>query len=378
MKIIIAPDKFKGSLTAEEVVMAISEGIRSFNPEIEVIQFPLADGGDGTAFILTNHFKGELIPINVHDPLFKIIEAVYGYAERIKTAFIEMSAASGLRLVPKEKQNPLYTTTLGTGEMIRDAISRGAERIILGIGGSATNDAGIGMASAIGYIFLDPAGIELKPVGENLEVIYSIKDSNLLFNPSEIDVHIACDVDNPLYGRRGAAYIYGPQKGAEPDTIRKLDKGLRNFAKIVRKKYGKDISRLPGAGAAGGLGAGAVVFLNAHLRSGIELVMDITGFEEELKTADLILTGEGKIDKQTFQGKVIDGVARLAGKYKIPILAVCGDMELKAQELKKHGIIESRSLVNHFGSLEKALKNTRIGIIEITKILLEHYITASP
>jgi glycerate kinase len=378
MKIIIAPDKFKGSLTAEEVVIAITEGIRSFNPEIEVIQFPLADGGDGTAFILTNHFKGKFIPIKVHDPLFKIIEAVYGYAERIKTAFIEMSAASGLRLVPKEKQNPLYTTTLGTGEMIRDAISRGAERIILGIGGSATNDAGIGMASAIGYIFLDPAGIELKPVGENLEVIYSIKDSNLLFNPSEIDVHIACDVDNPLYGRRGAAYIYGPQKGAEPDTIRKLDKGLRNFAKIVRKKYGKDISRLPGAGAAGGLGAGAVVFLNAHLRSGIELVMDITGFEEELKTADLILTGEGKIDKQTFQGKVIDGVARLAGKYNIPILAVCGEMELKAQELKKHGIIESRSLVNHFGSLEKALKNTRIGIIEITKILLEHYITASP
>jgi glycerate kinase len=375
MKIIIAPDKFKNSLTAEDVVIAITEGIRSFNPEIEVIQFPLADGGDGTASILTNHFKGEFIRINVHDPLFKIIEAVYGYAERIKTAFIEMSAASGLRLVPKEKQNPQYTTTLGTGEMIRDAISRGAERIILGIGGSATNDAGIGMASAIGYIFLDPAGIELKPVGENLEVIYSIKDSNLLFNPSEIDVHIACDVDNPLYGRRGAAYIYGPQKGAESDTIRKLDKGLRNFAKIVRKKYGKDISRLPGAGAAGGLGAGAVVFLNAHLRSGIELVMDITGFEEELKTADLILTGEGKIDKQTFQGKVIDGVARLAGKYNIPILAVCGEMELKAQELKKHGIIESRSLVNHFGSLEKALKNTRIGIIEITKILLEHYLT---
>jgi len=378
MKILIAPDKFKGSLTAEEVVTAIAEGIRYFNPEIEVYQFPLADGGDGTAAILTYHFKGEFIRINVHDPLFQIIESGYGYAKRIKTAFIEMSAASGLRLVPKQKQNPLFTTTLGTGEMIKDAISRGAERIILGIGGSATNDAGIGMAAALGYKFLDRAGIELKPVGENLEAIYSIKDSNLLFSPSEIDVHIACDVDNPLYGRKGAAHIYGPQKGAEPGTVRKLDKGLRNFARIVRNKYGKDISRLPGAGAAGGLGAGAVVFLNARLRSGIELVMDITGFEEQLKAADLILTGEGKIDKQTFQGKVIDGVTRLAGKYNIPVLAVCGDIELKSRQLKKHGILESRSLVNHFGSPEKALKNTRTGIIEITKILLEHYITASP
>jgi glycerate kinase len=375
MKILIAPDKFKGTLNAEEVAKAMAEGIRSFNQEIEAIQFPLADGGDGTASILNYHFKGRFIRMNVHDPLFKIIEAGYGYAERIKTAVIEMSAASGLRLVPEEKQNPLFTTTFGTGEMIRDAIGRGAQRIILGIGGSATNDAGIGMAAALGYIFLDRSGTELKPVGESLEAIYSIKDSNLLFRTSEIEVHIACDVDNPLYGKNGAAYIYGPQKGADPDTVKKLDKGLRHFARIVREKYGKDISRLPGAGAAGGMGAGAVVFLNARLRSGIELVMDITGFEQQLKTADLILTGEGKIDKQTFQGKVIYGVTRLAGKYNIPVLAVCGDTELSARQLKKHGIIESRSLVNHFGSREQALKNTGTGIIEITKILIENYIS---
>jgi len=374
MKILICPDKFKGSLTADEVAEAVAEGIRYVDPQIESIKFPLADGGDGTAAILTDHFKGEFIRINVHDPLFEIVEVDYGFAKSIKTAFIEMSSASGLRLIPKEKQNPLFTTTLGTGEMIRDAICRGAERIFLGIGGSATNDAGTGMAVALGYKFLDINGTELKPAGINLLSINAIDDSSLLFNPSVIDVKIACDVDNPLYGVKGAAYIYGPQKGATPVIVKKLDKGLRNFARVVAEKYGKDVDQMPGAGAAGGLGAGAVAFLNASLRSGIELVMDITGFEERLKTADLIITGEGKIDKQTFQGKVIDGVTKRAGKFNVPVLAICGDMKLSEQEMKKHGIIGSDSLVNYFGSLKKALKNPSAGIIEATKILVRNYL----
>ena len=378
MKILICPDKFKGSLTAVEVAEAVAEGIRLVDPRIESLKFPLADGGDGTASILTDHFKGKLIHINVHDPLFEIIEAVYGFAKNIRTAFIEMSSASGLRLIPEEKQNPFFTTTLGTGEMIRDAIAQDAERIFLCIGGSATNDAGTGMAAALGYKFLDIKGNELKPTGGNLLSIDSIDDSNLLFNPSEIDVQIACDVNNPLYGDKGAAHIYGPQKGATPVIVKKLDEGLRNFARIVAEKYGKEVDRMPGAGAAGGLGAGAVAFLNASLRSGIELVMEIMGFEERLKTADLIITGEGKIDKQTFQGKVIDGVTKHAGKYNIPVLAICGDMKLSEQETKKHGITGSLSLVSYFGSLTKALKNPSAGIIEATKILVRNYLKIKP
>ena len=374
MKILICPDKFKGSLTASEVSEAIAEGVCAVSTEYEVIKCPLADGGDGTASILTNQFNGEFIHILVHNPLFKIIDAVYGYAETIKTAFIEMSAASGLRLIPKEKQNPMYTSTLGTGEMIRDAINRGAKKIFLGIGGSATNDAGTGMATALGYKILDHNWNELRPVGENLEYIHSIDDSDLFFNPEDIDVRVACDVDNPLFGKNGAAYVYSPQKGATPAMVKNLDKGLRNFAKIVMGKYGKDVSHIPGSGAAGGLGAGAVVFLNARLISGIKLVMDITEFEEYIKTAGLIITGEGKIDEQTFQGKVIDGVMNLAKKYNIPALAVCGDLKTDDQVLKSHGIKEVRSLVGYYGSVEKAMRNSKTGIKEVTQSLLKRFI----
>lgn len=373
MKILIAPDKFKGSLTADEVAEAIAEGIRFVNPEINTIKLPLADGGDGTAAILTNHFKGEFIQTRVHNPLFEIIETTYGYSKSYRTAFIEMSAASGLRLIPKEKQNPLNTSTLGTGEMILDAIRRGAEKIILGIGGSATNDAGTGMAVALGYKFLDRDGNELKPVGDNLEAILSIDNSTLSFNPAGIDVQVACDVNNPLFGEEGAAYVYSPQKGATSETVIKLDQGLRNFAKVITEKYEKDISRLPGAGAAGGLGAGAVIFLNARLRSGIELVMDIIRFEDHIKTADLIITGEGKIDTQSFHGKVIDGVTKCALKYNIPVLAVCGDLKINSRELKNHGIQEALSLINYFCSVEQALEKAGDGITEVTKILLRSF-----
>lgn len=374
MKILISPDKFKGTLTSIEVADAIEQGIRSVNPSAEILKFPLADGGDGTASLLTRHFKGRFIQINVHDPLFNNIEAEYGFAENIKTAFIEMSSASGLRLINEKYHNPLLTTTLGTGEMIMDAVRIGAKSIILGIGGSATTDAGIGMACALGYKFLDINGKELNPAGENLQLISSIEDSEKLFKPSEIKVLVACDVDNPLYGKRGAAYVYSPQKGATPEMVEELDKGLKNFARIVMAKYGKDVRHLPGAGAAGGLGAGAVVFLNAILRPGIDLCMEITGFEEQLRGTDLIITGEGKLDRQTFHGKVIDGVTRLAGKYKIPVLAVCGDIKSDRRELKKHYILRSTSLVSHFGSVDYAIKNARTGITEISKNIFEDYL----
>jgi len=374
LKILISPDKFKGSLTSIEVAEAIEEGIKPVNPHSEIIKFPLADGGDGTASLLTRHFKGRFIKIKVHDPLFKIIEAEYGFAESIRTAFIEMSSASGLRLLDEKYHNPLYTTTLGTGEMIVDTVRRGAKSIILGIGGSATNDAGMGMACALGYKFLDINGKEHSPTGENLQLISTIEDSHILFKPSEIKVLVACDVDNHLYGKKGAAYVYSPQKGATPEIVEELDKGLRNFAGIVMKKYGKDVSHLPGSGAAGGLGAGAIAFLGAELKNGINLFMEITGFEKQLRSTDLIITGEGKFDKQTFQGKVIDGLTRLAGKYNIPILAVCGDIKVDSRELKRHGILKSASLVNHFGSADHAIKNAKSGIIEISRNIFEDYL----
>jgi glycerate kinase len=371
--ILISPDKFKNSLSATEVVESIEQGVRCVKPEAVIIKFPLADGGDGTASLLTLHFKGELIRKKVHDPLFKPIEAEYGYAENLKTAFVEMSSASGIRLVPEEDRNPLLTTTLGTGELIKDAVSRGAKQIILGIGGSATNDAGMGMACALGYKFIDIDGKELEPKGESLSRINYIDDSDFLLKSHEINIQVACDVDNPLFGKKGAAYIYGPQKGATPRMVKILDNGLRNFARKVRSKYGKNISHLPGAGAAGGLGAGAVALLNASLRQGIDLFMDITGFEEQLKMADLIITGEGQIDDQTFRGKVIDGVTRLAGKYKIPVLAICGDIKLSSRILRKKGITVSASLTDYFGSHEAAIKNAGAGVTEVTKIWLKKY-----
>ncbi len=324
--------------------------------------------------LLTRHFKGRFIKINVHDPLFNNIEAEYGFAEGIRTAFIEMSSASGLRLLAEKYHNPLLTTTLGTGEMIADAIRKGAKRIILGIGGSATNDAGMGMACAFGYRFFDIKGEELHPTGENLRLIKTIDDSDILFKPSEIKVLVACDVDNPLYGKTGAAFVYGPQKGATSEMVVELDKGLKNFARIILAKYGKNVSRMPGAGAAGGLGAGTVAFLDARLRPGIDLYMEITGFEECLRNTNLIITGEGKLDNQTFHGKVIDGVTRLAGKYNLPVLAVCGDIKLGSKTLKERGISMSASLVKYFGSNTEAFKNAGTGIKEISKIILENYL----
>lgn len=374
MKILIAPDKFKGSLSAPEVAEAIEEGIQLVNPAAGTIKLPMADGGDGTAFLLTRHFDGELISINVHGPLYNTIEAEYGFVKSSKTAFIEMSSASGLRLIPKEKRNPLLTNTLGTGEMILDAVRRGAEKIILGIGGSATNDAGMGMACALGYKFLDKKGKELIPSGENLLLIRSIDDSEIYLQPSEIKVLVACDVDNPLYGKNGAAYVFSPQKGATPGMVKRLDEGLRNFARIMKSHLGKDSHRLPGAGAAGGLGAGAVVFLDAILKPGIRLFMELTGFEKQLRDTDLVITGEGKLDRQTFRGKVVDGITKLAMKYKIPVLAVCGDIKSGSLELKKHGILRSASLVDHFGSVDIAIKNAKAGITEISKRLLENYL----
>ncbi len=371
MEILIAPDKFKGSLSAEEVTLAISEGIASVDPSLEIISFPLADGGDGTARILTLHNDGQLVSITVNNPVFEPVEAEYGISGDGQTAYIEMSAASGLRVLAPEKQNCYHTSTHGTGEMIQDAMKRGVFRIIMGIGGSATNDAGIGMASALGYHFLDEEGKILDPVGKNLIRICRIDTSQVPKIFDMVDVQVACDVDNPLYGERGAAYVYGPQKGASQEELDLLNLGLINFARVVRKQLGMDIADVPGAGAAGGLGAGSIVFLKAKLFPGIQIVMEQSGFEKQLKRADLIITGEGKVDEQTFRGKVVDGVCSLASKYKKPVLVVCGQNTISDLPADT-GIIAISSLKDHFGSEEMAFKNAVSGISEVTAQLVRN------
>jgi len=361
----VAPDKFKGCLTAEEVCDAIAEGIKRVDASVEIIPFPLADGGDGTARILTRHMNGRMVDAIVHDPLLRSINAEYGISGDGTTAFIEMSAASGLRLLTGEERDCTVTTSLGTGEMIRDAIHRGARKILLGIGGSATNDAGTGMASALGYSFLDKNGSHLEPVGKNLVHISEIDDSGLLFFKEKIEVTVACDVDNPLYGENGAACVYAPQKGANPEQVIELDNGLRNFTRTVESKFNRDISKFPGAGAAGGMGAGAMIFLNAKLVNGIQMVMDQTHFAEQVEIADLIITGEGRMDEQTFKGKVIDGVCRQALSRNKKVIAICGQVRLEKKALDSQPLSHCFSIEDHSGDINLDPEVTRKKIIEL-------------
>jgi glycerate kinase len=346
MKILICPDKFKGSLTASEVCDAVEEGILKKYPRAEIKKLPLADGGEGTMNILSGFFHGKVIKTKVHGPLFEEIEAEYG-TDNNTTAFIEMASASGLHLVPKEKRNPLETTTLGTGELIYHAIKNGATKIVLGIGGSSTNDAGIGMASALGWKFYDNRGNLLSPIGKNLIHIDRIE-----FPGSKINVTALCDVNNPLFGANGAAHIYGPQKGATPKAVELLDEGLQNFERVVRKTFDKSAD-FPGAGAGGGIGGGASVYFNLTVRPGISFLMETLNVYEEIRKADLVITGEGKIDRQTLAGKVVASVAK-NGKRTI---AICGVCELRKNEMEKIGISEVISLVDPFTSPEEAMRN---------------------
>jgi glycerate kinase len=362
MRILVAPDKFKGSLSAMEVCEAVQEGIFMAHPEAEISLLPLADGGDGTAAILTHQLGGGIIAVSVSDPLFRTVQARYGISADGSTAYIEMAEASGLRLLQEQDHNCYHTTTKGTGELILDAIRRGVKKIILGIGGSATNDAGIGMAVALGYRFLDAKGRSVQPIGKNLHLIHSIDDSKLHFDPNKVEIQVACDVTNPLSGPAGAAWVYGPQKGAKPAELEKLDHGLKIFAEVVEKKYGIQVDQMPGAGAAGGMGAGAVVFLKAKLSRGIDLVMEQTKFESRLKDIDLVITGEGKIDEQTINGKVVSGVCKRAQAYNIPVAAICGALEADPEMLQQIGLCYATSIICKPTTLDDSLRMAYLGV----------------
>ena len=354
MYILVAPDKFRGSLEASEVCQSVAEGTRLAYPDAEIVSVPLADGGEGTTRILTEQSNGKFVTAIVHDPLGRLIEAEYGLSGDGNTAFIEMAAASGLNLLKPEERNPLLTNTYGTGALILHAINAGVKKIILGIGGSATTEAGIGMAAALGYKFFDEKEKEIFANGENLSLIKSIKTEGV--NPllKSIDFIVACDVTNPLYGESGAAYIYGPQKGADENMVVQLDNGLKNIARVASQTFGIDISSNPGAGAAGGLGAGALWFLNAELREGVSIVMEQTNIAEHVQKADLVITGEGKVDEQTLQGKVVKGLANLCQKNNVPLAVVCGTLMITPDEAQNAGITYAVSVLNRPMNLAQA------------------------
>ncbi len=354
MKILIAPDKFKGSLSAHEVCNAVGEALKEMDSSHEITKVPLADGGEGTFEILVKQSHGRVKKISVLDPLQRPIHAEYGLSKDGTVAFIEMAKASGLQLLKEIERNPLHTSTIGTGQLILDALNEGATNIILGIGGSATNDAGIGMAHALGFRFLNKKKEIVNPTGQSLSEIDSIDDSLVDVRLRDVNFTVLCDVDNPLYGIHGAAYVYGPQKGASAEIVKELDHGLNYFAELVKTIKSIELN-FRGAGAAGGLGAGAKLFLDATFRKGIDYISEITGLEEKIKESDIIITGEGKVDQQTFSGKVVAHVLSLAKQYKRPVFILCGQCTVSADELKRFGAKKVITLVNHPSELNEAM-----------------------
>lgn len=357
MKFVIAPDSFKGSLTALEVADSIEKGIqRVFNDSI-IEKIPMADGGEGTVQSLVDSTGGKIIDVIVKGPTLKEVNAFYGILGDGKTAVIEMAAASGLPLISKEERNPMATTTFGTGELIKDALDKGCRNIIIGLGGSATNDGGAGMLKALGVKFHDNKGRDLGPGGGSLGNLSTIDISGMDVRIKECTITAACDVDNPLCGQEGASHVFGPQKGADEIMVEVLDKNLAKYADVIKKDLHVDIVNIPGAGAAGGLGAGLMAFFNAKVQRGIDIVIDITKLDEKIRNADLVFTGEGMIDFQTAFGKTPYGVAKIAKKYGIPVVAVAGEIGKGSESLYEKGFDSIFSIVDKPMSLEEAIRD---------------------
>ena len=357
MRILIAPDKFKGSLTAREVAAHIATGIRRVLPQAHLIEVPMADGGEGTVQSLVDATGGEIVGVTVTGPLGEPVEAFFGILGDGKTAVIEMASASGLVRVPPEKRNPMITTTRGTGELLLAAAARGCSKAIVGIGGSATNDGGAGLAQAVGIRLLDADGQELPPGGAALARLHAVDVSGLNPDVANMEIVVASDVTNPLCGPNGASAVYGPQKGATPQMVVELDAALEHYADVIHRQLGKDVRDLPGAGAAGGLGAGLLAFLPARMQRGVDIVLDVVELDKHVRTVDLVITGEGGIDSQTAFGKAPAGVAEVAVKYKKPVIALAGSVADDARQLHDHGFDAIFSLVRRPMTLEEAMDN---------------------
>ena len=357
MKVVIAPDSFKGSMTALCAAEAMEIGLRRVFPCAEIEKVPMADGGEGTVQSLVDATGGKIIIERVLDPLGVEIDAQYGALGDGMTAVIEMAAASGLTLVPPGKRNPLVTTTYGTGQLIQAALDRGCRKLIIGIGGSATNDGGAGMAQALGAGLLTASGKQVKWGGGGLGNLVSIDISEMDQRLAATETVVACDVNNPLTGARGASHVYGPQKGATPEMVKLLDANLAHFDKILRRDLRKCVGAIAGAGAAGGLGAGLLAFLNATLKSGVEIVMEATKLEQKIEGANLVITGEGEINFQTVFGKTPVGVAALAKTHNIPVIAIAGSISNDADGVYDAGIDAMIDIVPEPMPLEVAIKN---------------------
>jgi glycerate kinase len=357
MNIVIAIDSFKGSLSSMEAGEAIGEGIRRVNPEESITICPLADGGEGTVEALVHGMKGTLLSIQVTGPLGKPVTCAYGIIEHTKTAIIEMSGAAGITLVPETEKNPLHTTTYGVGEVIKDAISRGCRRFIIGIGGSATNDGGTGMLQALGYEFLDSKGNEIPFGAIGLSTLETITDTNVISELKECTFYVACDVTNPLCGELGCSAIYGPQKGATPEMIADMDQWLEQYAALSKKSYREADANHPGTGAAGGMGFAFLTYTNAVLESGIKIVLEETKLEDKIKDADLVITGEGRLDGQTAMGKAPIGVAKLAKQYEKTVIAFAGSVTRDARECNQYGIDAYFPILRTITTLEDAMNS---------------------
>ncbi len=358
-KVILAIDSFKGCLSSKEAETAAAQGIRHAFPTCKTICLPVADGGEGMQRVLTEALNGQEIRLSAHDPLMQMRQTAYGLSGDGTTAFIEMAAISGLPLVPLRQRNPSLTTTYGTGELIKDALNRGCRRFVIGLGGSATNDAGLGMLQALGFRFRDRYGNELgkaQPMcGQLLNEIAFIESSTALPALREARFTAACDVCNPFFGPEGAACVFAPQKGADPEMVAALDKGLQHLAQVIQQTTGRDIATLPGAGAAGGMGGTLSALLNAELKPGIDLLLDLTDFDKLIEGADLIITGEGKSDRQTVMGKVPSGILKRARRQGIPVILVSGSIE-DADILNQAGFRAAFSITPAPMSLEEAMR----------------------
>ena len=375
MKIIIAPDKFKGSLTSIAVCTAIQEGLQRASEHLEIAYFPMADGGDGFADVLKYYTNTVTQNIQSVDALGRSIDCRYELNTRQSTAIIELASCSGVAMLRKEERNPFVTSTYGTGLQIQDAIRQGAEKIILGIGGSATNDAGTGILSAMGFRFLDKQGNSLRPCGEMLAQTMEIVPPKML---PQVQLDIACDVNNPLHGPEGAAMIFSEQKGATVQQAGLLDNGLRHFAGVILEQTGKNVADFPGAGAAGGIAAGLSAFLPVSIRSGIQVILSASDIRNRLGNADLVITGEGKIDQQSCRGKTISAITAIAKERNVPVIAFCGKLELSESEFRDLGlelameigdgsISELQSMINAHELLSKKVQSAFPLILRIMR-----------
>ncbi|AIR70839.1 glycerate kinase [Dickeya fangzhongdai] len=362
MKIVIAPDSYKESLSAQEVATQIEAGFREVFPDASYVKLPVADGGEGTVEAMVAATRGKIVKVNVTGPLGDDIDAFFGLSGDEKTAFIEMAAASGLERVPPHLRNPLLTTSYGTGELIRNALDHGVRHCIIGIGGSATNDGGAGMMQALGAQLLDDAKQPIGFGGAELARLAHIDIRSLDPRIRQCRFEVACDVTNPLTGKQGASAIFGPQKGATEAMVEQLDQALRHYAGVIRNDLDIDVEQVPGAGAAGGMGAALLAFCGAELRRGIEIVTEALGLDELVRDASLVITGEGRIDSQTIHGKVPIGVASVAKRYHKPVIGIAGSLTADVGVVHDHGLDAVFSVLYNICSLEEALDNAAANV----------------